>query len=50
MLVVQHKFDEARARLAQLEGLNLGGHLDSQLESLRRQVEAAAASSASASS
>jgi hypothetical protein len=47
MLVAQHKLDEARARLAQLEGLNLGGHLDSQLKSLRHQVEAAAASSAS---
>jgi protein O-mannosyl-transferase len=45
MLVAQHKFDEARTRLTQLEGLNLGGHLDSQLKSLRRQVEVAAAAS-----
>lgn len=50
MLVAQHKFDEARARLAQLEGLNLGGHLDSQLKSLRRQVETAVTSSSPASS
>ena len=50
MLVAQHKFDEARARLAQLESLNLGGHLDSQLKSLRRQVETAATSSSPASS
>ena len=50
MLLAQHKVDEARTRLAQLEGLNLGGHLDGQLKTLRRQIDVAAASSSPKSS
>lgn len=50
MLVAQHKLDEARARLVQLEALNLGGHLDGSLKSLRQQIETAAASSSPRSS
>jgi hypothetical protein len=42
MLVAQHRLDEARVRIVQLESLNLGGHLDNQLKSLRQQVQVAA--------
>jgi len=45
MLLATHEIDDARARVSQLNKLNLGGHLSSQLKVLKQQVDAAAAAS-----
>ncbi|WP_430388220.1 hypothetical protein [Dyella sp. 20L07] len=39
MLIARGEDDQARVRWEQLERLNIGGHLDSQLNSLRKQID-----------
>lgn len=50
MLLREHHTEEAQTRMDQLQQLNLGGHLDSQIEKLRAQFEAISESGAHATS